>query len=157
MALKRLNIEYKQYLKDPSSYYSININENNMLNWKVLIFGPSETIYESGVYECEFNFSRDYPNKPPEFKFITNIPHPNIYPDGKVCISILHDGVDEFNYEDISERWNPSHSVNSIIMSVISMLSNPNLESPANVDIAVLYRDNYDKYKKIIYDLINKL
>ena len=155
MAINRLNTEYRQYLKDPSSYYSISINENNMFNWNVLIFGPSETIYEGGIFQCEFNFPKNYPNKPPEFKFITKIPHPNIYPDGKVCISILHDGVDEFNYEDISERWNPSHSVNSIIMSVISMLSNPNIESPANLDIAILYRNNYNEYKKKIYNLIN--
>ncbi len=40
-------------------------------------------------------------------------------------------------------------------MSVISMLSNPNLESPANLDIAILYRDNYDKYKKMMYNLIS--
>lgn len=154
MSLKRLNIEYKQYLKDPNNYYSINI-DNDMLNWKVLIFGPSETIFEGGVFECYFTFPNNYPNKPPEFKFITKIPHPNIYPDGKVCISILHDGIDEYNYEDISERWNPSHSVNSIIMSIISMLSNPNLESPANLDISILYRDNYDKYKQMIYKLIS--
>jgi len=154
MSLKRLNIEYKQYLKDPNNYYSINI-DNDMLNWKVLIFGPNETIFEGGVFECCFTFPNNYPNKPPIFKFITKIPHPNIYPDGKVCISILHDGVDEYGYEDISERWNPSHSVNSIIMSIISILSNPNLESPANLDIAILYRDNYNEYKKMIYKLIS--
>ena len=157
MAIKRLNIEYKQYLKDPNNFYSINIDETNMLNWKILIFGPNETIYESGIFECEFNFPKEYPNKPPEFKFITKIPHPNIYHDGKVCISILHDGIDEYNYEDISERWNPSHSVDSIIMSIISILSNPNLESPANIDIAILYRNNYNEYKKIIYELIKKI
>ena len=154
MAIKRLSIEYKQYIEDPNSFYSIEINENNMLKWKVLIFGPNETIFEGGIFECEFNFPINYPNRPPEFKFITNIPHPNIYSDGKVCISILHEGVDEFNYEDVSERWNPSHSVNSILMSVISMLNNPNLDSPANIDIGLLYRNNYNEYKKKVYSII---
>jgi ubiquitin-conjugating enzyme E2 G1 len=155
MAIKRLNIEYKQYLKEPSSHYSININENNMLNWKVLIFGPSETIYESGIFECEFFFPKEYPNKPPKFKFITNIVHPNIYSDGKVCISILHDGIDEFNYEDISERWNPSHSVNSILISILNILSEPNLESPANIDIGKMWRNDFPRYKRIIYEIIS--
>ena len=67
-----------------------------------------------------------------------------------MCISILHEGVDEFGYECLSERWNPSQSVNSILMSILSMLSAPNFESPANVDASKLWRDNYTEYKKII-------
>jgi len=51
-------------------------------------------------------------------------------------------------------KWNPSHSVNSILMSIISMLPNPNLESPANVDMGLLWRDNFNEYKKLIYKII---
>jgi ubiquitin-protein ligase len=92
---------------------------------------------------------------PPVVKFTCNLFHPNIYPDGKVCISILHDGVDEFGYESRSERWNPSHSVSSILISIISMLSNPNLESPANVDASVMYKNDYNLYKNIIYKTVS--
>jgi ubiquitin-conjugating enzyme E2 G1 len=135
--------QYKQYLEDPNSFYSIDINENNMLNWKVLIFGPNETIFEGGVFECEFNFPKTYPNNPPEFKFITNIPHPNIYENGKVCISILHNGQDEWGYESIAERWNPSHSVNSVLMSILSMLSNDINNIKTNIDL-ILKKINKD-------------
>lgn len=69
--------------------------------------------------------------------------------DGKVCISILHPpGDDEFGYESASERWNPIHTVESIILSVITMLADPNDESPADVDCAKEMRDNYDEFKK---------
>ena len=55
-----------------------------------------------------------------------------------MCISILHDpGDDQWGYEKASERWLPVHTVTSIILSVISMLADPNDESPANVDAAV--------------------
>lgn len=155
MALKRLLKEYKQLEAEPSPYYSIMIDSKNMFNWDVLLFVPDEdSIFYQGVFKCSFKFPPTYPNKPPEFRFQSNFPHPNIYPDGKVCISILHEGVDEFNYEHISERWNPSHSVDSVLTSVMYMLSNPNFESPANVDASVLWKNNPNEYKKLIYKYI---
>ena len=61
-----------------------------------------------------------------------------VHKDGEVCISILHEpGEDKFGYERASERWLPIHTVESILISVISMISDPNDESPANVDAAV--------------------
>jgi len=58
--------------------------------------------------------------------------------DGYVCISILHEpGDDKWGYESASERWLPVHTVETILISVISMLADPNDESPANVDAAV--------------------
>lgn len=71
-------------------------------------------------------------------KFITEIWHPNIDKNGDVCISILHEpGDDKWGYEKASERWLPVHTVETILISVISMLADPNDESPANVDAAV--------------------
>ena len=61
-----------------------------------------------------------------------------VYPDGKVCISILHPpGDDPSGYEHSSERWSPVQSVDKILLSVVSLLAEPNDESPANVDAAV--------------------
>jgi ubiquitin-protein ligase len=154
MAMKRLMNEYQQYLKDPNPYYNIVPNEKDIFVWDVLLFGSSGTIFEGAIFKCQFKFNNEYPNKPPEFKFISNFPHPNIYTDGKVCISILHEGKDQFNYEHISERWNPSHSVNSILMSILTIISTPNFESPANVDASIMWRNNWTEYKKIIYNFI---
>jgi ubiquitin-protein ligase len=156
MAIKRLQTEYKQYIKDPNPYYSINLDTNNFLKWNIMLFGPSDTIFEGGIFNCQLIFTKDYPNKPPEFKFIDNLLHPNIYIDGKVCMSILHEGEDQYGYEHISERWNPSHSVNSILMSLLSILTEPNFESPANVDASKLWREDFSRYKQIIYNLISK-
>lgn len=58
--------------------------------------------------------------------------------NGDVCISILHEpGEDKWGYEKPEERWLPVHTVETILLSVISMLADPNDESPANVDAAV--------------------
>jgi ubiquitin-conjugating enzyme E2 G1 len=154
MALRRLQSELKQYNADPNYFYSIEPSVDSFFIWNVLLIGPPDSPFEGGIFKCQFEFSMEYPIKPPKFKFISHLPHPNIYTDGRVCISILHEGEDVYGYEQISERWNPSHSVNSVLMSVLSMLSNPNFESPANVDMSVLWRDDWNKYKKIIYNII---
>jgi ubiquitin-conjugating enzyme E2 G1 len=90
---------------------------------------------EGGFFNGTLTFPTDYPMSPPTMKFTTKIWHPNVYEDGRVCISILHPpGDDEYGYEKASERWNPIHTVESIILSVITMLASPNDESPANID-----------------------
>lgn len=78
-----------------------------------------------------------------------------VYPDGKVCISILHPpGTDQFNSgETADERWRPILGVESIILSVISMLNDPNISSPANIDAAVEYRDRREDYVKKVKKL----
>ena len=91
-----------------------------------------------GFFQARLNFPSDFPNMPPTMYFKTPMWHPNVYEDGKVCISILHNpGEDENNYESADERWRPILGVEAIIMSVISMLASPNDESPANIDAAV--------------------
>ena len=156
MAIKRLQSEYKQYIKDPSCHYNILPNEINFFEWDILLFGPDDTIFEGGIFQCKLIFTTDYPNKPPQLKFITPLYHPNIFANGVVCMSILHEGVDQFGYEHVSERWNPSHSVNSILMSMLLVLIEPNFDSPANIDASKLWRDNFMEYKRIIYTTIAK-
>lgn len=151
MTIKRLRSELKEILKEPNSLYNIFPDNDNFLKWKFIIFGPKETIYEYGIFEGYLRFPKNYPLSPPNVSFKSRILHPNIYKNGKVCMSILHAGSDEYGYEKDSERWNPSHSVNSIMLSLISMLSDCNLESPANLDASKLFRDNYDEFKRKVY------
>lgn len=81
--------------------------------------------------------------------------HCLVYEDGKVCISILHPpGTDQFNSQETAdERWRPILGVESVILSVISMLNDPNIESPANIDAAVEFRDDFATYKKKVKKL----
>jgi len=95
---------------------------------------------------------------PPELRFISDFWHPNVYKDtGIVCISILHPpGEDEMSGELPEERWLPTQTVTTILLSVISLLNAPNFSSPANVDASVEWRNSYDLYKKKIQRLIEK-
>jgi ubiquitin-conjugating enzyme E2 G1 len=154
MSIKRLQSELKQMSKDPNYFFSVFPVKDNFYKWDIVMIGPPDTVFEGALIKACIEFPNEYPNKAPQFKFVTSLYHPNVYPDGKVCISILHEGVDEFGYESISERWNPSQSVNSILISILSMLSSPNFESPANVDASNLWKNNYDEYKKVIYKMV---
>ena len=120
--------------------------------------GPEDTIYEGGFFKAILTFPPDFPQSPPEMKFITEMWHPNIYPDGKVCISILHNpGVDQFNEQErAEERWRPVLGVEQILVSVISMLSDPNCDSPANIDAVVMLRKKPEEYKKKVRQLVLK-
>jgi ubiquitin-protein ligase len=68
---------------------------------KVMIVGPDSTMFEGGFFTAHLDFPHDFPNQPPEMKFISEMWHPNVYEDGRVCISILHPpGEDEFNAQE---------------------------------------------------------
>lgn len=89
-------------------------------------------------------FPENYPHAPPTLTFCDPIPfHPNIYPQtGLLCISILHpSGHDEFGYEDASERWTPVQTPETILLSVVSLMNDPNDSSPANVEAASMWRE----------------
>mmetsp|Transcript_1097 Transcript_1097/g.2022 ORF Transcript_1097/g.2022 Transcript_1097/m.2022 type:complete len:98 (+) Transcript_1097:255-548(+) len=90
--------------------------------------------------------------------FKTQMWHPNIYQDGKVCISILHPpGVDQFNSQErADERWRPIIGVEAILMSVISMLNDPNIDSPANLEASLQFRDDKAAYNKRVRRLAAK-
>lgn len=85
-----------------------------------------------------------------------NFWHPNVHKDGRVCISILHEAkLDEFNQQEkMSEKWRPILGVESVLVSVVSMLSEPNLDSPANVDAAVEMKKDRQAYKQRIRKLV---
>ena len=146
-SFKRLFMELKNIKEENNSLYSTSPSDDNFLDWDFIIFGPQNTLYEGGIFSGKMIFPSVYPSKPPQVIF-NNILHPNIYKNGQVCISILHEGSDQFGYEKDIERWSPTHGINTIMLSIISMLSAPNFESPANLDASVLWKDNPTEYKK---------
>lgn len=86
-----------------------------------------------------------------DFKFKNPLFHPNVYADtGRLCISILHaPGEDEMSGESAAIRWSPAQRVESILLSILSMLDDANPDSPANVDAAKLYREDRARYKEL--------
>lgn len=118
---------------------------------------PLPICSEGGFFKAHLHFPKEYPLRPPRMKFVTEIWHPNIDRNGDVCISILHEpGDDKWGYEKASERWLPVHTVETILISVISMLADPNDESPANVDAAKEWREAYPEFKRKVARCVRK-
>lgn len=117
----------------------------------------SDSAFNGGYLPAEMIFSEEYPYQPPKFRFRMPITHPNIYPDGTLCISILHKpGEDQLSGEDASERWSPLQGAESVLRSVLLLLDDPEINSPANVDASVMYRDRRAEYNERARETVNK-
>jgi len=150
--------QLKELNKNPVEGFSAGLRDDtDMFVWDIVIMGPPDTVYEGGFFNATMTFPKDYPNMPPKLKFTSEFWHPNVYNDGTVCISILHTpGEDQYGYEDASERWLPIHTVESILVSVISMIATPNADSPANLDAAKEFRDSPADFRKKVQRCVRR-
>lgn len=97
--------------------------------------GPSESPYQQGVFFLSVSFPQQYPFKPPKIKFLTKIYHPNINANGNICLDIL------------KENWSPALTISKVLLSVCSLLCDPNPNDPLVVDIARQYKNHYTEYE----------
>ncbi|MEN2498999.1 MAG: Ubiquitin-conjugating enzyme E2 B [Marteilia pararefringens] len=118
--------------------------DDNILQWQGYIIGPQNTPFEDGTFKLTMNFSEEYPNKPPVVKFITPMFHPNIYEDGAICLDIL------------TKNWNSTYHISTILLSIQSLLDEPNTDSPANKDAAYFFQNNKVEYRKRVNDSVLK-
>ncbi|KAI5188689.1 ubiquitin-conjugating enzyme E2 R [Nematocida sp. AWRm77] len=166
--IKRLQTEYDQLLKDPDcKWFNINLDSGLGLEmgraggflckWEIEICGFPGTIYEGYVLTAEMHFPPDYPLSPPQVFFTTKMYHPNIYEDGKVCISILHTAQTDPHTDELdTEQWTPVLSVRTILLSIVVLLNEPNINSPANVDASIQYKKNKEEYTEYVKKLLEK-
>jgi len=132
---RRIQNEYKEMSAAPPSNCSAGpIDENNIYEWRATIIGPEDTPYFGGIFNLKITFPTEYPFKSPKVVFTTKIYHCNINSSGSICLDIL------------SHMWSPVYDVSSILTSIQSLLCDPNVNSPANHEAAVMYTNNYPEY-----------
>jgi len=134
--------EFKALARE--KWVEIDVDEDNIYHWNLalMVINP-DSMYYGGFFKAQMTFPKDYPYKPPDFRFTKPLWHPNIYPDGRLCISILHaPGEDMMSGETAGERWSPAQRVESVLLSILSLLDDAEVSSPANVDASVMYRDD---------------
>lgn len=148
MAEKVLLNEYKALSKE--SWTNISLIGENIFEWSVaLIVLNPDSLYYGGYFKATMKFPANYPYEPPDFRFNRPLWHPNVYPDGRLCISILHQpGEDAMSGEASGERWSPVQRVESVLISVLSLLDDAEVSSPANVDAGVQLRTNPEAYRE---------
>ncbi|KAI8657724.1 UBC core domain-containing protein [Fusarium keratoplasticum] len=157
MAQKRLMQELQPLQKE--KWVNIETDDTNLFHWRLGLWVVNpDSVWHGAYLKAEMRFPKEYPYQPPTFKFLTrNICHANVYSDGNLCISILHKpGEDEQSGELANERWNVLHGVESVLRSVLLLLDDPEINSPANVDASVLYRDHRSEYNARAKEIVAK-
>jgi len=141
VARQRLGVERKNWRKDRPFGFVAKPSKGadgqmNLMLWECQIPGKEGTDWAGSSYPLQLEFSEDYPSKPPIARFDKDFFHPNIFPSGKVCLSILNEEKD----------WRPSISVKQILLGIQELLSHPNELDPAQENAYYIFRENQDEY-----------
>jgi len=111
-------------------------SESNFYKWAGVIMGPADSPFAGGVFKLSIHFPSDYPFKPPKVNFDTRIYHPNVNSSGVICLDILKD------------QWSPALTISKVLLSILSLLTDPNPDDPLWPEVAHQYKTN-----RLAYDL----
>ena len=134
MALKRIQKELEEINDDPPSNCSAGPVGDDLFHWSATIMGPEDSPYAGGIFFLNIRFPGDYPFKPPKINFETRIYHCNISSNGAICLDILKD------------HWSPALTLSKILLSISSLLTDPNPDDPLVPEIANLLKSNKEKH-----------
>lgn len=135
-SVNRIQKELSLLVKDPPDNCSAGPVEDDIFHWEGTIMGPTETVYEGGIFNLDIQFPKNYPFKPPKVRFTTKIYHPNINSGGFICLDIFKD------------NWSPALTISKVLLSICSLLTDPNPDDPLVVDIADEYVNEREKYNE---------
>ena len=111
--------------------------QSDPFTWYAVIKGPEASPFEGGVFKLKITIPEDYPTLPPKVEFITPIYHPNISSNGDICLDIL----------DLC--WNECLTIQKVLLSVVSLMTDANPDDPLCPDIAGLYNRDRRKYDAV--------
>lgn len=129
-ATKRIKKELLELKKNPPVGISVGGKSDNDYEWDATIIGPTGTPYTGAIFYLKIEFPKNYPYNAPKVTFITPIFHCNINPSGVICLDILKD------------KWSPVLTIEKILLSISSLLAEPNPIDPLVPSIANLFTEN---------------
>jgi ubiquitin-conjugating enzyme E2 D/E len=141
--VKRLQKELLDMQKDDTPNLSAGPVNDNLFEWEAVILGPIGTPYEGGVFNLNISIPSNYPFKPPTVIFKTKIYHPNINSSGSICLDIL------------KTQWSPALTISKILLSICSLLADPNPNDPLVPEIANLLKTNIEVYNQTAKEWTN--
>lgn len=144
-AIKRLKKELDEIRKNPPVEVMIGpSDDSNMFEWEGLLNGPDGTPFQGGIFKFRVTFPENYPMKPPVVIFTTKMYHPNIDPHGHICVDIL------------KNNWSSAYTISKVMLSVSSLLSDPNPDSALNGEAAKIYKTNRQEYNRTVKEWTKK-
>lgn len=109
-------------------------SDDDLFTWEAVLKGPRDAAspYAGGLWLLSIGVPANYPLAPPKVAFVTPVCHPNVhFSTGEICLTLLS-----------GEHWAPTYTLATTMAAVQQLLTSPGLDSPLNVDIANLYREN---------------
>jgi len=140
---KRLQQELMTLMMSGDRGVSAFPDGDNLLSWVGTVEGPKDSVYDGLSYKLRLDFPPNYPYQSPTVKFSTPCFHPNVDNHGNICLDIL------------KEKWSALYEVRTILLSIQSLLAEPNNESPLNSHAAELWA-NQVAYKKYLHESYEK-
>ncbi|KAI0946911.1 hypothetical protein AcW1_010233 [Taiwanofungus camphoratus] len=134
--LKRIHREIADLKKEDLGAISLAPSDDNLFTWTATIPGPEGSCYEGGLFHVDINLAHDYPFSAPKVTFRTRIYHMNINDRGNICIDIL------------KHNWSPALSLFKVILSLSSLLTDPNPKDPLVPSIATQYVRNRSQHDR---------
>mmetsp|Transcript_19357 Transcript_19357/g.53151 ORF Transcript_19357/g.53151 Transcript_19357/m.53151 type:complete len:169 (+) Transcript_19357:205-711(+) len=148
-AHRRLLRDFKKVTADAPEGISAAPVGDDLFNWSAIILGPQATPWEGGVWKLDMAFTLEYPAKPPAVRFRSEVFHPNVFPDGQICLDLLR-----------GPGWSPSYDVCAILVAIQSLLADPDThatpEGGANPEAEGLYVKDRHQYSSRIRALVDK-
>ncbi|XP_036295670.1 SUMO-conjugating enzyme UBC9-like [Pipistrellus kuhlii] len=143
IALSRLSQERKAWRRDhPFGFVAVPTKNRdgtlNLMKWKCAVPGKRGTAWEGGLFKLRLSFKEDYPFSPPTCQFVPPLFHPNVYPSGVVCLSILNEDKD----------WRPGITIKQVLLGIQDLLDEPNTQDSAQAEASMLYGQNRAEYEK---------
>lgn len=132
---KRLGAEASEMRSKPPENCSANPIGDNLIHWEAVIIGPKGSPFENGIFRLDIQFPQNYPFNPPKVTFTTPVYHPNINKNGAICLDILKD------------QWSPALTISKVLLSICSLLTDPNPNDPLEPDVARIYKENKMQYE----------
>ncbi|OAL38930.1 hypothetical protein AYO20_01681 [Fonsecaea nubica] len=134
---KRLQSELMSLMMSPTPGISaFPDTDGNMLHWTATLVGPRDTAYADLTFKLSFEFPNNYPYRAPTVIFKTPVYHPNIDFSGRICLDILKD------------KWSAVYNVQTVLLSLQSLLGEPNNSSPLNSEAAQLHQSDPEEFQR---------
>ena len=146
MAIRRITKEMESINRNPPPFSSAGpVDDDDIFHFQATIMGPPDTPYAGGEFFLDVIYPIDYPFKPPKIKFTSKIYHCNINSEnGSISLDILAD------------QWSPSLSISSLLVSITSLLSDPNPDIPLVPEIATLFKNDRVKHDEVAKEWTKK-
>lgn len=101
-------------------------------------------MWEGGIFKLGITFDENYPFKAPCVRFLTKVFHPNVGPSGEIYLGILGD------------NWNPVYDVLAILLSIQSLLCEPNPTCTGGLEASMLFSENKLEYNRRIKETVER-